>query len=114
MPVLRRALDVLRIEIAAAHEDKILETAGDNEFALVQCAEIASAKEQLRAAREPRAKHLGGLCLAAPIARGHAAAGDPDFAHRIGGAFHAGLGVHNPHGERVRRHTHRHKAPSIF
>ena len=97
MRVLRRGLDVLRIEVAATDDDEILQAPGDHQIFMMECAEIAGAQVRCAAARQAGAEQYGGLLFAPPVARGHAPAGNPDFSHDARGTLDTRFGMHHAH-----------------
>src|SRR3954463_6410297 len=103
MAVLRRVLDILRVEVAPTNDHEILQSPGHDELTLVHGTQVSRAEECLRGTCEPGAEHLRRLCLAAPIPRRDAAAGDPDLAHMIRRAFDTRVRVDDSDGEHVRR-----------
>ena len=86
MAPLGRLLDVLRIEVAAAEDDQVLDPAGDVELAVVQEAEVAGPQERAVAVGGAGAERLLGIVGPLPVALGDARAADPDLARPIGRA----------------------------
>ena len=58
---LGRLLDVLRIVVAAADDDHVLEPAGDEQLAVVHEAEVAGPQEAAFVAGDAGAEHLVGF-----------------------------------------------------
>eukprot|EP00050_Salpingoeca_kvevrii_P005210 m.274284 g.274284 ORF g.274284 m.274284 type:complete len:592 (-) comp11091_c1_seq1:200-1975(-) len=99
------SLDVLRIVVLAANDERVLEATADEDLALVEKAEIARAQEG-RAGRDARLAgidmHLIGK-LRLEVARGqlsttvvadrHARRRDPELAHGVGREKHSRLGM---------------------
>src|SRR5207248_853256 len=78
---LHRPLDVLRVMVATADDEEVLEPPGDVELAVQHEAEIAGAEVLPgRPVREPRAEDGRRLFPAAPVALGHARSVEPDLA----------------------------------
>ena len=90
---LRRGLEVLRIEVAPAQDDEILEPAGHVELAVEDEAQVAGAQEGpgVRAVRAVRVAGQAGAEVALgvlgppPVALRHARPGDPDLPDPAGG-----------------------------
>ncbi len=88
--------DVLGVVVLAAHDDDVFEAAGDEEFVVVQKAEVAAAQEGAGVrAGEAGVKSGGGFGGAVPVAGGDAAAGDPDFADGAGRARLVGFWIND-------------------
>ena len=96
---LRGPLDVLRRVVAPAHDDQVLDAAGDEQLALMHKAQVTGAQERPLAAGQPGTEHLGADARLAPVALAHAAALHPDLADLAGGPNAPRLGVHDlqPH-----------------
>ncbi len=98
MAALDGLLDILRIIVAAVDDQQIFQAAGDEQFALVQETQIASA--QVRAAAgvfQEGAERGGGFIGLAPVALGYAGAGHPNFADAAIGAFGHGFRIDDHH-----------------
>ena len=93
-------LEILRIVVAAADDDQILEAAGDVEMPPVEETEITGAQERAlaRCVGEARGEGLLAGLVAPPVARGHARPGDPDLPDPSSLELPARLGVddHQP------------------
>ncbi len=76
-------LEVLRIKIASAQDDQVLEPAGHHQLAVKQITEIAGAQEGADTGRGFRLEHFGGNRWLLPIALRHARTCDPDFADAV-------------------------------
>src|SRR5262249_24830393 len=79
MAVRHGLLEILRIVIAPADDDQVLEAAGDEELAGVQEPEIAGAQETLRPAGKAGAERALRQLRLVPVAAGDARAGHPDL-----------------------------------
>ncbi len=86
---LHRRLDVLRIEVAAAQDDEVLEACDHEELATGEHPEVAGAQERSGAGiAQERRERRSGLHRPPPVAVRHAGAGDPYLpypARRAGG-----------------------------
>src|ERR1044072_2938264 len=91
-----RLLDVLRIEIAAADDDQIFQTPGNEQLAVMQEPEISGAQERFaRHAGEARAKDVLRLFRPLPVTFRHALARDPDFTNFTRRAWHFSFRVND-------------------
>ncbi len=94
MAALGRQLDVLRIVVAAAEDDQVLEPAGDEQLAAAQKAEIPGAQERtLAAIRQPGREIAPRAFGVAPVAEGHARPRHPDLPHLARRQLDRRLGV---------------------
>ena len=94
MALLGGKLDVLRVVVATANDNQVLQPPGAVQLATMEKAQVAGA--QVRAfARvfDKGTERLLGFFGPVPIALGHAGTGDPDFAHFALGTFAAGFGI---------------------
>src|SRR5579864_1518728 len=89
--VLDGKFKILRIVIAAVEDDQVLQTAGDEQLAVVEEAQIAGAQEgallgvlNIGNMGAEGALSVGGLV---PISEGDVGAGNPDFTDVAGRAF---------------------------
>ncbi len=91
--LLRRQLQVLRVVVAAAKDEQVLETAGDEELVPAQEAQVPGAKEGPVAVGRPRIEGTRRLFRTLPVALRHAGATHPDFTHlaRLARAQRLGL-----------------------
>ncbi len=83
MALLDGPLDVLRIMVAAANDDQVLQPAGDVELTVVQIAQVAGAHEGPVAVGQVRLERVLRFLGAVPIALRHAGALDPDLADAV-------------------------------
>ncbi|MCY1213221.1 hypothetical protein D9M72_249880 [compost metagenome] len=79
------ALDVLRIDVVAAHDDQVLDAARDVELAVADEAQVAGAQP---AAARALDEGLGRFARLAPVASADARAVHPDFADATGLGHH--------------------------
>src|SRR5438477_248307 len=95
---LDRRFDVLRIVIAAANHDHVLEAARDEELVLLKEAKIAGSQERpLAGIAAAGAKRAFGLLGLVPVALGHRWPRDPDLADRARRNRHVRLRIHDEH-----------------
>jgi|GEM_PF-6800528 len=94
---LRRPLDVLRVVVAPADDDQVLQSSGDEQLAIVDEAEVAGAQEGACAFRGARVEAVGAVLRLAPVAPADAAAAHPDLADLARRAFAPGLRVDDAH-----------------
>ncbi len=103
---LDRELEVLRIEIAATHDQQVLNAAGHEEFAVVDEAEIAGAQPDGAVALD----EAGGRRIGAPPVAGRdARAAHEDLADRAGGQRRAALAFDDRDLVAARRRAARHQ-----
>lgn len=76
-------LDVLREVVLTAHHQDVFEAAGDEQFAVVQAAQIPGA--YVRPAFQTRPEHLRRLRVPAPVPLAVPRTRHPDLAHRTRG-----------------------------
>ncbi|HEX7185403.1 MAG TPA: hypothetical protein VF756_26500 [Thermoanaerobaculia bacterium] len=77
---LNRQLDILRVEVAPADDNQILQTSGDKQLpATVDKTEVTSAQEWTIPVRKSNAKRCLGFFGAVPISLRYAFTGDPDL-----------------------------------
>ncbi len=107
MAALDGELDVLRVVVAAAEDDEVLQPAGDEQLALGGESEIAGPQEGAAAIAQSRGEHPLGFLRLAPVALGDARPLHPDFSHLARRAGLRGVGAHDGDhrvaGLRVRR-----------
>ena len=96
--LLGRLLDVLRVVVAGADDDHILEPAGDEQLAVAEEAEVAAAQKFSIAACDAGAEHLLGFLGPVPISLGDRRALDEDLADFILIAFGGGFGADDDDG----------------
>ena len=85
MGLLGGGLDVLRVVVAAANDDQVLQTPGDVQMAVEHEAQVPGAKERaLAGVGQPRPERLLVLLAAVPVAAGDVRTLDPDFPNAIG------------------------------
>src|SRR5438132_566296 len=79
--------DVLGVNVAAVHNDQILESAGNIELAVSQESQVARAEERaVIQAGQGRPERLLGHLGSIPVAGCYAGPGNPDLTHSILGA----------------------------
>src|SRR5436309_3300858 len=94
MAFLDGLLDVLRIVIATADDDRVLDPALDAQLAVFDKGKIAATEEWTFAgAGQIRMERLGRLFRPLPIAIGDVRAADPDLAQGAGSAFQTRLRI---------------------
>ncbi len=75
----------MRVVIASANDDQVLQPATDEQFAVLQKAQVAGAQERPgTAVLQIGFEGIGGFLGALPVSLGYAGPGDPDFAHLVG------------------------------
>ena len=79
MGVLRRRLDIVRINVAASDDDEVFQPAADVQLAVMKESEIAGPEERPVAVGRDSTKRLLGFHRSVPVASRHIVAGDPDF-----------------------------------
>src|SRR5829696_1196029 len=77
---LRGDLDVVRVVVAPLQDHEILESSGDDQSALVTCAEVARAKPRLLALDQPPTERGGRLVRTSPVPARDTGTRDPDLA----------------------------------
>jgi len=90
-------LDVLRVQVAASHDDGVLEAPHHEDLALVHEAQIARAQVARGVAVEGRLEGVARLLGEAVIARGAARRAHPDLAHVLRRALGGRLRVDDAH-----------------
>jgi hypothetical protein len=73
-------LQVLRVVVAPADDDRVLAAAGDEQLALAPEAEVTGAQERALAGGQPRPERLPGVVRPLPVALRDVRPGDPDLA----------------------------------
>ena len=96
----RRGFDVLGMMVEPAHDDEVVDSAGDVELALVDEAEIAGAQERAVAVvTSPCVERGRGLSRVVPVTLADGFAGDPDLADSVGSGRRQGLCIDDGNGE---------------
>jgi hypothetical protein len=106
------ALEVLRVEIAAADGDQLLQPPGDEQLPVVAHAEVAGAQERALAVRGPGPEDPLGQLGLPPVAGGHARPAQPDLADLTVGQRLAGVGVDDPGVDAGRHRAAAHHRPA--
>ncbi|CAM3196892.1 Uncharacterised protein [Burkholderia gladioli] len=101
----RGFLDVLRVDVAPADDDQVLDAPADEQLAVVQEAEIAGAHVggAARVAFQARAECFRAGFRLAPVAGRDVLAGHPDLADAALGQLDAALGINDAQLARDRR-----------
>src|SRR5262249_56307739 len=80
MAFLDSLFDVLRVVVAAANDQQVLETTGNEEIGTMDEAKVSGSKERATTVRESCRKNSFTVLRPTPVAAGDARAGKPDLA----------------------------------
>src|SRR4051812_34068217 len=83
MALRHHTLDVLRIVVAAANDDQVLETAGNEQFAVAQEPEISGAQKRALASGERCGERFTRQRFAAPVLTCDVRTAQPDFTDHV-------------------------------
>src|SRR5213593_2658968 len=98
MAALRGELEILRVIVAAAENDEVLQTSGDEELPVIDEAEVTSAEVVSPVFTvDGRAEAASCFLGVVPIPAGHARPADPDLADAALGTRAARLGIDDAH-----------------